>query len=151
MNRIPNSYFNQETDRLRFRPLTKDDIPAWLEFLQQKDYLHFVGVDPTKNQTDLEIANEWIDRQLGRYEEDGFGMLAIIEKETGELIGMTGILSRDIEGRHEKEIGYSYLPRFWGKAMLQRLPGKCCPLDENMPLPTVLYRLYTQTIKLPCG
>jgi [ribosomal protein S5]-alanine N-acetyltransferase len=112
---IPDSYFQQETERLKFRALTLEDIPLWVEFFHNNPNVRFVGVDAAKNQTHLDIATEWINRQLARYEEDGFGMLGAIEKETGDLIGMTGILSREIEGKQEKEIGYSYMPKTWGK------------------------------------
>lgn len=115
MTRVPESYFHQETARLRFRALTLDDIPLWTEFVANNDCLHFVGVDLSKEVVPIELATEWINRQLSRYQEDGFGLLAAIEKETGDFIGMTGILSREIDGKHEKEIGYSYLVRTWGK------------------------------------
>lgn len=115
MKRIPDSYFHQETERLKFRALTLEDIPLWVEFLDGNDALRFVGVNEGNKQGDLELATEWINRQLGRYEEDGYGMLAAVEKETGDFIGMTGIISRDVAGKQEKEIGYSYFPRTWGK------------------------------------
>ena len=38
-----------------------------------------------------EEVQEWLDRQLGRYEEYGFGLWAVILKETGEMIGQCGI------------------------------------------------------------
>ncbi len=115
MKRVPESYFHQESERLKFRALTLEDIPLWVEFLDGNDTLRFVGVTKNNTQTPMELATEWINRQLGRYEEDGFGMLAAIEKETGDLIGMTGIISREVNGVQEKEIGYSYFPRTWGK------------------------------------
>lgn len=112
---IPKNYFHQETERLIFRALTVEDISLWVDFFPNNPDVRFVGVDESKNETPLEISTNWINRQLQRYEEDGFGMLGVIEKETGDLIGLTGIISREIEGKHEKEIGYSYLPRTWGK------------------------------------
>ncbi|MFT5832731.1 MAG: ribosomal-protein-alanine N-acetyltransferase, partial [Cognaticolwellia sp.] len=36
-------YFNQESERLRFRKLTTDDIPRWLEFFKNNDNLKFLG------------------------------------------------------------------------------------------------------------
>ena len=115
MTHIPESYFHQETERLQFRALNLDDILPWIEFLDNNPYLHFVGVDPSKNETPLQLSTEWINRQLDRYKVDGFGMLAVIEKSSGQFIGMTGIISRDVEGKPEKEIGYSYMSKTWGK------------------------------------
>ena len=115
MKRAPNSYFHQESERLIFRALNLEDIPLWVEFFHENPYTHFVGVDPSKNETPLDISKEWIKRQLERYEKDGYGMLAVIEKSSGDFIGMTGIISREVEGVNEKEIGYSYMPKTWGK------------------------------------
>jgi RimJ/RimL family protein N-acetyltransferase len=43
------------------------------------------------------------------------GHLSIIEKETGELVGSCGINIRDISGRVAYEIGYSFIPKYWGR------------------------------------
>jgi RimJ/RimL family protein N-acetyltransferase len=114
MKRIPQSYFHQESERLIYRALTEKDIPLWFEFFPNNNDLRFVGVDESKNETAEEISTNWINRQLTRYEEDGFGMLGVVEKATGDLVGLTGIISREVKGKNEKEIGYSYLPRTWG-------------------------------------
>lgn len=107
------NYFNQETPRLLFRKLNMDDIPSWIEFFENNDSLYFVGVDLSKSPAELSEA--WITKQLNRYQEQGLGMLAVIEKESGELVGLTGIIPRELEGKSYFEIGYSYKPIHWGK------------------------------------
>lgn len=106
-------YFNQETDRLVLRRLTLDDIPSWLEFFHGNEYLHFVGIKP--DQPHLEAATGWISRQLERYEESGLGMLAIVEKESAELVGLSGIIPREVDDQNYYEIAYSFKPKVWGK------------------------------------
>lgn len=107
------NYVSQETDRLIFRALTLKDINGWLEFFQDNDRLIYLGLDLSKDFKS--IATEWINRQLERYKQDGFGHLAAIEKTTGEFIGMGGILKREINGNTEFEIAYSIKPKFWNK------------------------------------
>ena len=107
------NYFNQESERLRYRKLTKEDIPRWTEFFYGNDRLHLLGIDVTRTPEDL--ASDWINMQFQRYEEQGLGHLAITEKKSGQLIGLGGILPRDLEGKAEFEIAYSLLPEFWGK------------------------------------
>lgn len=107
------NYFQQETPRLLFRKLTLEDIPSWIDFFKNNDSLHFVGVDLSKSHAELSEA--WIRKQLNRYKEQGLGMLAVIEKESGELIGLTGIIPRELEGKSYFEIGYSFKPPYWGK------------------------------------
>ena len=97
-----------ETIRLTTRKLTIEDADTWLEFMQGEDSLEFAPyAGPT-----LEESKLWIERQLSRYEKDGYGMMALIHKETGEMVGQSGILIQDVEGRKETEVAYHIIPRF---------------------------------------
>lgn len=107
------TYFNQQSERLIYRKLTVDDIPSWLEFFENNDRLHFLGIDLTK--TNEQHAEDWITRQLKRYELQGLGFLAVVSKESGKLIGLGGILPRELNGSDEYEIAYSLIPKYWGK------------------------------------
>lgn len=106
-------YFNQESERLSYRKLTEADIPSWLEFFVDNDRLHFNGLDLSKSHE--ELADGWIRKQFERYEEQGLGHLAVIEKSSAKFIGMVGILPRIILDKPEYEIAYSLKPKFWGK------------------------------------
>lgn len=106
-------YFNQESERLIYRKLTMDDIPSWAEFFEDNPNMAFLGSDfPEDN---LIASKDWIDRQMQRYEDWGSGHLGVIEKASGELIGMCGLLSREIEGKNEYEVAYSLKPAYWRK------------------------------------
>ena len=107
------NYFNQESERLIFRKLSSADISTWTEFFVNNDHLEYLGLDSSK--TPEANATEWINRQLQRYADDEFGHLAVIEKCSGDFVGMGGLLIREIKGAKEFEIGYSLKPVFWGK------------------------------------
>lgn len=107
------SYFNHSSDRLDFRALTKDDIALWEPFFIDNDRLRFFGFD--ENKSNHELSTDWIERQIQRYTESGLGMLAVIEKESEQLIGLCGIIPRDFEGQVLYEIGYSLMQSYWGK------------------------------------
>ena len=86
-------------------------MEAWLEFLQDEDSLEFLPfAGPT-----IEDSKWWIEFQHKRYERDGHGLMALIHKETGELVGQCGLLKQPLDGRTELEIGYHIVPRFRGK------------------------------------
>ncbi len=106
------NYFNQESDRLLYRPLTKDDIPSWVEFFIGNDLLEYLGMDLKKSKETL--AEEWISGQFNRYKNQGLGHLAAILKNSGDFIGMGGIIPRELDGRNEYEIAYSLKPKYWG-------------------------------------
>lgn len=106
--------FPIESERVTFRLLSTDDIPAWSQFFINNPQLHFVGV--TEEKSPEEHSAFWIERQMKRYTDTGIGILAAISKETGRLIGNAGIIWRDdILGQPEYEIGYSVIPELWGQ------------------------------------
>jgi RimJ/RimL family protein N-acetyltransferase len=106
------SYFNHSSQRLDFRKLTEGDIPHWEQFFVDNDRLRFFGFE---NKSNIELSTDWINMQLKRYEESGLGMLAVIEKSSGDLIGLCGIIPREFEGKMIYEIGYSLMQSHWGK------------------------------------
>jgi RimJ/RimL family protein N-acetyltransferase len=108
-----NDYFNQKSDRLIFRKLTKNDIVSWAEFFINNDRLHFLGMDLSRSKEIL--AEEWIMTQFDRYVDKGLGHLAVEIKESKTFIGLCGVIPRVIEGENEYEIAYSIKPTFWKK------------------------------------
>jgi RimJ/RimL family protein N-acetyltransferase len=107
------NYFNQESARLRYRALTRDDIPIWATFFENNDSLHYFNLE--KNCDGMEQSQIWIERQLKRYDDFGLGLLAAVEKVSGNFVGIVGLIPRSYEKGDEIEIGYSFLPSSWGK------------------------------------
>lgn len=62
--------------------------------------------------TDEEVQ-QWIDRQFKRYKEEGFGLWAVILKETNEMIGQCGLTMQDCEDKQVLEIGYLLQRAYW--------------------------------------
>lgn len=56
-----------------------------------------------------------IDTQLKSYEDDGFGVLSVILKENGELIGQCGLSMQPCGEREVPEIGYIFQKAYWHK------------------------------------
>lgn len=105
------NYYEQESDRLYYRKVTEKDIPEWEKFFEDPDNYQYLGL-PVQG-TPNELANFWIEKQRSRYEEFGIGHLTARLKSTNELVGMVGILPRELSFGNFKEIGYSVLPKFW--------------------------------------
>ena len=104
-------YWHQESERLYYRQLTESDQKLWEAFFVDNPNLIYFGFDLSLNKEQL--AANWFAMQMERYEKQGTGMLAVRRKEDDVLIGMTGLLSREIEGEDEFEIGYSLIPAYW--------------------------------------
>lgn len=103
----------KSTQRLLIRKLVETDIDSWIDFFINNPSLPYLGIDVTKSPVDN--AKEWIELQFKRYEEDRYGHHALVEKETGEFVGMCGLLTQIVEDRKEIEIGYSLLQKYWGR------------------------------------
>ena len=62
----------------------------------------------------LEDARAYILRvAISSYEKNGFGLYLVELKDSGQAIGMCGLIKR--EGLEDVDIGYAFLPRFWLK------------------------------------
>ena len=107
-------YFNQSSERLIYRKLTEADIPDWLAFFEDNDRLRFLAIDLDKGKSKQAHAEDWIRAQFDRYETHGIGHLAVTLKDTGVLVGLGGIIPRELLGKDEFEIAYSLIPQYWG-------------------------------------
>lgn len=98
------------TARLEFRRLTEDDFPALCSILKDGRVMYaYEGAF-----SDSEV-HEWLDRQIERYRRWGFGLWAVILRETGQLIGQCGLTMQPWgDGADEVlEVGYLFAYDFW--------------------------------------
>jgi len=77
--------WNLETARLRLRPLDDGDADALGPVLGDPFSMRFYPAP-----FDRDGVVRWIGWTKERYERDGYGLLGVVEKETGELIGDCG-------------------------------------------------------------
>ena len=112
------SYYHLETDRLQFRPIELSDVESWLPFFDNNPSLRFVGMgsDAFKNLSDQEKCFRWLNKQIERKENDQYGQLSVIEKQTGKFIGVAGLIYRNEMGVDDSlEVTYSLLTEAHGK------------------------------------
>lgn len=97
-----------ETERLSMREMVQDDFSSLCKILQDEETMYaYEGAF-----TDAE-AQEWLDRQLARYQKWGFGLWAVILKETGEMIGQCGLTMQPWKDEEVLEIGYLFQRSYW--------------------------------------
>lgn len=102
-----------ETDRLITRKLVYNDYKLWTKFFDEKDCVKYF---PTFGlTTSEERAIHWVEKQLKRYQDQEYGLQALILKETGEVIGQSGLLAQHIDEINELEIGYHLFKEHWKK------------------------------------
>jgi ribosomal-protein-alanine N-acetyltransferase len=99
------------TERLLLRPLTLDDAPFVLELVTEPDWIRFIG---DKNVRTLDDARRYlIEGPLRMYAEYGVGSLCVTLKDTGEPVGICGLIKRP--GLDDVDIGFAFLERHRGK------------------------------------
>lgn len=114
-----------ETERLRLRELVPEDYGALCLMLRDAETMY-----AWEHAFSEAEAREWLQRQFDRYAEYGFGLWAVILKETGELIGQCGLTMQD-GGNFGRvlEVGYIFTGASGTGAMPRRPPGPA----RNMP------------------
>jgi len=97
-----------ETERMTLREMRQSDFPALCGILQDAEVMYAYGraFDDAETQA-------WIDKQLQRYRETGVGLWAAVLKETGEMIGLGGLIVQDCDGEQVLEIGYFLQKAHW--------------------------------------
>lgn len=90
-----------ETERLLLREMEPKDYDALYAVLADSDIMqHYPYI------FDEARVRNWIARNRERYQKDGFGLWAVVLKESGEMIGDCGITLQNIHGQMLPEIGY---------------------------------------------
>ena len=109
-----------ETERLLLRELVDDDLPGLCRVLQDADVTYAYE----RVFSDREIGF-WLKRQIQCYAQEGFGMWAVVLKETGKMIGHAGI-SMQVYGDEElPEIGYMFEKEFWHRGFATEAAVAC--------------------------
>ncbi len=99
-----------ETERLIVREMTQEDLPALAAMLQDP-----VCMSAYERAFSDAETQTWMNRQLDRYREFGFGLWAVILKSTDEMIGQCGLSWQEFDGRQVFEIGYLLQRHHWHK------------------------------------
>lgn len=101
-----------ETDRLFLREFVMEDDKALLEIFADGGMPHLSQFGPL----DIDYARGFLERMLESYKDNGFGLWAVVEKATGNLIGYCGLHKVKINDTEEKiELAYRIYKKLWGK------------------------------------
>jgi len=100
-----------ETERLTLRQFSAEDAAFILELVNEPSFIQNIGDRGVRTLSD---AVRYIEAgPVTSYARNGFGLYLVTLKESGESIGMCGLIKRD--ALDDVDIGYAFLPRFWSK------------------------------------
>jgi ribosomal-protein-alanine N-acetyltransferase len=100
-----------ESPRLRITPFTPADADFIVMLLNSPGWLQYIG---DRHVHAAEDAIGYLEGgPMKSYRENGFGLMRVSLRETGQPIGMCGLLKRpDLDS---PDIGFAFLPEFEGK------------------------------------
>lgn len=104
-----------ETDRLILREIVPEDEEGLFQLDSDPEVHRFLGNRPVKN---IEQTREIIQFIRKQYIDNGIGRWAIIEKDTNNFVGWTGLkLVTEITNNHVNyyDLGYRLIKSHWGK------------------------------------
>ena len=108
------------TQRLLLREMTQDDYQGLCRTLQDPQAMYAY-----EHAFSHREAREWLERQLARYEQYGFGLWAVVRRETEELIGQCGLTMQPTEEGEVLEVGYLFCKEFWHRGYAAEAARAC--------------------------
>lgn len=102
-----------ETPRLLLRNWQEDDRAFFHEINSDPEVMEFFPALRSREESDA-----LMDRIVAMINDDSFGFYALQDKNTGDVVGFTGLMRTDLEPFMPKgvlEIGWRLAKRYWGK------------------------------------
>ncbi|MEM7765023.1 MAG: GNAT family N-acetyltransferase [Pseudomonadota bacterium] len=97
-----------QTTRLALRHLRLSDAAFITTLVNDSAWLRFIG---DKSIGSIEDAERYLENgPLTMYAEHGFGLFAVVLRDTDALIGLCGLLRRD--GLERPDLGFAFLPEY---------------------------------------
>lgn len=109
-----------ETQRLVLREMTQGDFSALCKILQDREVMY--AYEGAFSSDEVQV---WLDRQLERYKQHGFGLWAVILKETGIMIGQCGLTMQDYNSSKVMEVGYLFQKEYWHRGYASEAAIAC--------------------------
>lgn len=97
-----------ETERLYMREMNQGDFDSLCKILQDEETMYAYEGAFSEDE-----VQEWLDRQICRYQKWNFGLWAVILKESDEMIGQCGLTMQPWKDEEVLEIGYLFEKSHW--------------------------------------
>lgn len=110
-----------ETERLILREWTPADVGVIYEMCSDPEVMRYIG--DRRPWDNVARAHLWMERVTAAYGEQGYGRYAVVEKETGRVVGSCGFGKPT--GPTGVDFGYVFAPAAWGRGYATEA-GRAC-------------------------
>lgn len=110
---------NLETNRLLLRNFTLDDLDSLARIFAKPNVMKYLGLEGkpmTREETEVALVSI-----IKHWERHNFGRWAVVYKESGNLIGYSGLRSYEGTG----ELVYLIDETYWSKGLATELAAAC--------------------------
>ena len=106
-----------ETERFYLRELIESDVDGFYELDSDPEVHRYLGNSPVTDKQQLADVIKYVQQQ---YIENGIGRWAVVDKNTNEFIGWSGLkLVKDTINNQSNyyDLGYRLIRKHWGKGI----------------------------------
>lgn len=129
-----------ETTRLIVRHWIDSDLHPILQVYGDKEVVRWVG---DRLPLTEELAKKWLEITQKNYENRGYGMFAILNKTTNELMGFGGLVHPD--NSELPELKYAFMKTHWGKGLASEfVNGILLYAQDHLKLNTIIATTYPE-------
>ena len=118
-----------ETPRLILRKLTEEDGSLLTPILGDIEVMY--AWEHAFSSTEID---EWIAKNILRYERDGFSYWACLLRSSGKLIGLCGLLKEESPLGEHVGVGYIFAKAFWHQGYALEASKGCMQYAKQLAL-----------------
>ncbi len=135
--------FTLKTERLQLREFSAADAPYMLRQLNEPSFIENIADRGVRT---LQQAEAYLQNgAMASYQSTGFGFWAVIERTSGHIIGMCGLVKRD--NLPHTDLGYSFLPEYFGHGYAFEAAQACMQAaKQTFHLPEILAIVNTNNL-----
>lgn len=131
-----------ETSRCLLREFTTEDAHDIYRLNLHPDIFRFTTDPPFENQAEAEAFL----RSYKAYQISGFGRWAVILKDNNQFAGWCGL--KFILEENEVDIGYRFLPEFWGQGLAYETAKVCIKAGiEEFGIRRIVARVHKDNVR----
>lgn len=109
-----------QTKRLLLRQMEQSDFPALCAILQDAEVMYAY-----EHAFSDEEVRVWLEKQQQNYRVYGFGLWAVVEKESGQMVGQCGLTMQRVHDREVLEVGYLFRKDAWHRGFATEAARAC--------------------------
>lgn len=114
------------TPRLLAERLRPEHLPDLRLMDQNEQFMAKLG-----GVRDEAATLRYLDRNLTHWTEFGFGIWILRDRPSGAVIGRAVLRHLEVEGVDEVEVGYGFMPEYWGRGLATEVTRACVQIAQG--------------------